>query len=489
MKKVYPWNTIREAILVFLMVLIAYGYFSTERDVNINSRLALVKAFVDEGRFEIDSYHRSELYTVDKSYFNGHYYSDKAVGTATLGIIAYYPVRYIYYMEGIKLTPRLFREWLTFLAISLPTALMAPFLYAFIKDVTSKAYPAFIITMAIMLGTPLFKFATSFYGHSLAAAFYFPSFLIWFYAKRNGSVSPPLVFLSAFLLGFMIIMEYPTVILVSILLLYILFTLYKLEQLTNWRIYVIMAVGGILPICLQLYYNYSVFGSPFTTGYSHEATEIFREAHASNFMGIGLPDPRIFFYQTFHPSVGIFWLSPILFVALLGYFFMAKRQEYRAEMIFSLSAVIVYILFFSGYYAWWGGYTFAPRHLIPILPLFVLPLMFVPEKFSILVWSTALVSMGQNLIMAASGFDGLPEYYESMLVGRHIVISKVMLVYEICLSNVLNNNLMNNRGLQLLKLQGFSSLLPLIMLELGLTALFIKLRSWKVTTSTESATI
>lgn len=489
MKKVYSWNTIREATLVFFMVLIAYGYFSTERDVNINSRLALVKAFVDEGRFEIDTYHRSELYTVDKSYFNGHYYSDKAVGTATLGIIAYYPVRYIYYMEGIKLTPRLFREWLTFLAISLPTAMLAPFLFAFIKDVTSKTYLAFIITMAIMLGTPLFKFATSFYGHSLTAAFYFLSFLIWFYAKRQGSISLPLAFLSAFLLGFIIIMEYPTVILVSMLLLYILFTLYKLKQLANWRVHAGMAVGGILPICLQLYYNYSVFGSPFTTGYSHEATEIFKEAHASNFMGIGLPDPLGFFYQTFHPSVGIFWLSPILFIALLGYFFMAKRPEYRAEMIFSLSAIIIYILFFSGYYAWWGGYTFAPRHIIPILPLFVLPLMFVPEKLSIVLWMTALVSMGQNLIMAASGFDGLPEYYESMLVGRHIVTSKAMLIYEICLANVLNNNLMNNRGLQLLGLQGLSSLVPLIILELGLTTLFFKLRSWKLHSSMESATI
>jgi hypothetical protein len=489
MKKVHSWNTIREAVLVFLMVLIAYGYFSTERDVNINSRLALVKAFVDEGRFEIDSYHRAELYTVDKSYFNGHYYSDKAVGTATLGIIAYYPVRYIYYIEGITLTPRLFREWLTFLAISLPTALLTPFLYTFIKDITSKTYLAFMITMALMLGTPLFKFATSFYGHSLTAAFYFSSFLIWFYAKRQGSVSLPLAFLSAFLLGFIIIVEYPTVILVCILLLYILFTLYNLKQLTNWHIYAVMAVGGILPISLQLYYNYSVFGSPFTTGYSHEATEIFKEAHASNFMGIGLPDPLGFFYQTFHPSVGIFWLSPILFAALLGYFFMAKRQEYRAEMIFSLSAIIVYILFFSGYYAWWGGYTFAPRHIIPILPLFVLPLMFVPEKFSFLLWTTALISVGQGLIMAASGFNGLPEYYESMLAGRHIVVNKVMLVYNICLSNVLNNDLMNNRGRQLLKLRGASSLVPLVVLELGLTILFFKLKSWKLRSSTESATI
>src|SRR5690349_10488444 len=173
MKKVHPWNTIREAILVFLMVLLAYGYFSTERDVNINSRLALVKAFVDEGRFEIDSYHNTELYTVDKSYYNGHYYSDKAVGTATLGVLAYYPVRYLYEREGARLTPRLFREWLTFLAISLPSALLAPFLYLFLVQLTGSQGRALLITLVISLGTPLFKYATSFYGHALAGTFYF----------------------------------------------------------------------------------------------------------------------------------------------------------------------------------------------------------------------------------------------------------------------------------------------------------------------------
>src|SRR3990172_4032456 len=154
-----------EAVLVFVMVLIAYGYFSAERDVNINSRLALVKAFVDEGRLEIDSYHNTELYTVDKSFFNGHYYSDKAIGSSMLGILAYYPVRWIYVHEDVRLTPRLFREWLTFLSISLPTALLAPLFYVLTKQITKSAGRGLILSLAISLGTPLFTYGTAFYGH------------------------------------------------------------------------------------------------------------------------------------------------------------------------------------------------------------------------------------------------------------------------------------------------------------------------------------
>ena len=155
-------NTIIQAILIFLMLVIGYGYFSSERDPNVNSRLSLIKAFVDEGRLEIDDYHRSELYTIDESFFNGHYYSDKAVGTAVLGVLAYYPVRWVYVHAGWKLTPRLFREWLTFFVVSLPTAFIAPFLYLLMMQITASTTKSLLITLSISLGTPIYKYGTAF---------------------------------------------------------------------------------------------------------------------------------------------------------------------------------------------------------------------------------------------------------------------------------------------------------------------------------------
>jgi hypothetical protein len=467
--------TLHQAILIFLMVVIGYGYFSSERDANINSRLALVKAFVDEGRFEIDSYHNTELYTSDKSFFNGHYYSDKAIGTAVLGVVAYYPVRWIYAHEGIRLTPRLFREWLTFLAVSLPTALIAPFLFVLIKQITANTTMSLIITLSISLGTTLYKYGTAFFGHTLAAVFYFLAFLIWFYARRQRSISMPLTFISTFLLGFMVITEYPTLVLVFLLSPYILFTLYESRQLTNWKIYVIMAIGFVIPICLLLYYNNNIFGTPFTTGYSHEYVPMFRAAHATNFMGIGWPDLRVFFYQTFHPSLGIFWQSPVLLLAIIGWFFMAKMEEYRIEMYLTIGVIVLYILFFSGYFDWPGGVTFTPRHLIPILPFFALPLAFIPKKFTIPLLIAGLISIFQNLLMAASGFEGLYEYIHALLDGPYVLGNKGMLFYKVCLPNVINGFLMNNRGIQLLHLEGPGSLLPLLFLEIGLLIVLLML--------------
>lgn len=482
MKKPTIHAALREALFVFLMVLTAYGYFSSERDVNINSRLALVKAFVDEGRLEIDSYHNTELYTVDKAYFNGHYYSDKAIGASMLGVAAYYPVRWAYYQIGVRLTPRLFREWITFLAVSLPAAFLAPFLYVLAGQLGVGRFKALLIALGISLGTPLYKYSTAFYGHTLAAVLYFIAFLIWFYARRKGSVSLSMAFASAVLLGFMVITEYPTVLLLVLLAFYILYTLGQTRQILDWKIYIVLALGFVVSVSPQLLYNYSIYGSPFTTGYSYESNPEFQAAHAANIMGIGLPDLRIFFYQTLHPSLGVVWQSPLLILAAGGWFFMAQKKEYRAELFLSILAVILFTLLISGYYMWWGGVALAPRHIIPILPLFALPLLFLPDRFWLALWISSLISIFQNFLMAASGYTGLYEYFETLISGNHIKEYTGMLIYKVCLPNVLAGDLMSNRGQTLFNLQGAASLMPLLVLELGIIAGYVaqilRLKLW-----------
>lgn len=472
-------KNLREAITIFVIVLLAYGYFSFDLDWNINSRLALVKAFVDEGVFEIDSYHMTEMGTGDKAFINGHYYSDKAIGSSVLGVMIYYPVRWFYSARGVLLSTQMFFKLLTFFAISLPSALIAPFLYLLVKHLTSDSMKALIVTLGISLGTPLFKYSTAYYGHSLAAAAYFFAALIWFYARRRKNVSLRLAFISSVLLGYMVITEYPTALLLSLLAPYILYTLYESGQLFNWKIYAGMAVGFLLPICLLLYYNNSIFGSPFATGYSFEAKESFKLAHGRSFMGISRPDLHILWYQTFQPAFGMFWQGPILVLALPGWFYMFKTRDYRVEAVFSITVVFLYILMFSGYYMWWGGQSFGPRHLIPVLPLFALPLAFVPKKLLIPLTLGLLVSVFQNLVLTASGFTGMGDYIFGYLkpawAGQHIFEPRGMLVYDICLPNVMQGNLMSNRGMDIFGLNGISSLFPLLFFELGLLLTSLKL--------------
>src|SRR5688572_27146619 len=78
--------------LIFAIALVAFCYFNRDnnrRDHSVESRMALVKALVEERRFEIDSFHNSLFSTSDKALYKGHYYSDKAIGISLLGAIVY----------------------------------------------------------------------------------------------------------------------------------------------------------------------------------------------------------------------------------------------------------------------------------------------------------------------------------------------------------------------------------------------------------------
>lgn len=468
---------LRETALVFLMVLVAYGYFSTERDVNINSRLALVRAIVDEGRLEIDSYHDAELYTNDKAFFNGHYYSDKAIGASALGVAAYYQVRWVYYRLDLNLTPRAFREWVTFLAVSLPAALLAPFLYVLIRLLERERRTALLVTLGICLGTPIFKYGTAFYGHTLAAVSFFLAFLIWVRIRQRAGTPLFSVFLSGFLMGFTFITEYPTAILLFTLSIYIFITLYGLQQHWNWKVYAALFLGFGIPVLLLALYNLKVYGSPLTVGYLHEADSTFREAHATSFMGINLPNVLVMYYMTLHPMLGIFWQSPVLLLGLAGWVFMASRREARLEWTFSLVSVFLFISVISGYYMWWGGVAFTPRHLVPILPLFAIPLAYLPERLSPLVLASVAVSFFQNLLITASAETGLVEFLNGAIKGNIIPVDPGSVIYQICLPNVLGGAMVNNRALQFLGFEGPMGMVPLLLMEVLLVVLFSRTKA------------
>ncbi|HNB40448.1 MAG TPA: hypothetical protein PLG52_03045, partial [Anaerolineales bacterium] len=166
-----------------------------------------------------------------------------------------------------------------------------------------------------------------------------------------------------------------------------------------------------------------------------------------------------------------------------GWIFMVRSKAYRAEAILCVAAIFLYVLMFSGYYMWWGGLAFTPRHLIPILPLFVLPLAFVPDILLIPLILSMVISIFQNLVLTASGFDGLGVYLSEHLRPlwkKHGILQpRGILVYDICLPNVLKGNLINNRGIDLFNLSGPYSLIPLMIAECSFLFIFLKLRFQK----------
>ncbi len=76
----------RRLVPALLAVFFTYGYFVGPPAWNQNSRFALTRALVESGSTAIDPYHHT---TGDKSWREGHFFSDKAPGASLLALPAY----------------------------------------------------------------------------------------------------------------------------------------------------------------------------------------------------------------------------------------------------------------------------------------------------------------------------------------------------------------------------------------------------------------
>lgn len=464
---------VAEILLVFLISLLASGYFHSQDDVNSNSRLALVKAIVEQDRFAIDSYQGGAFKTGDESFFGGHYYTDKGIGSSLLGAEFYSLIYILRGGAGHPLSDDALKFLITFLAISFPYAFLAPILYSLVRQISGSARYALLISLAISIGTALYIYSAAYYGHSLVALLLFAAFYIWFTMKSTGFIRPIMAFCSGCLLGFAVITEYPAAAIALVIAAYILFVLYIRKKLLAWRIYAALFLGVMIPAGALLLYNYSVFGNPLTLGYSFETVGVFRAVEHTGFMGLGPPRLGILFYMTVHTTMGIFWQSPILLLAFPGWIAMWRGRTFRLEAIISGCVVLVYFVALSGYSVWWGGLAFTPRHILPALPFLGVPLAFLAGKLRRSAFVLTIISILQMLVVIATRYDGLGNITIAYSQGLLYKMFQNSTIYSVYVPNFLAAKLVPNLGQKLFGLTGYASLFPLIAVQAGLVCAFL----------------
>lgn len=461
----------KEALAVFALLAILYGYFYHEPGWNGNSRLALVFAVVQEGRLTIDSYHlKPGTDTGDKAVYEGHYYSDKAVGSSLLGAVAYFPFYNLSRAVGYR-PPLWFQKYVVQLfALALPSAFAASLVFAACLGVSGSRRRAYVAAGAYALGTMAFPFSVIFFGHQLAAALLFSAFYLTLRLRYGGDFRRWHLFAVGLLLGLALITEFTTAVIVLPLVLYYFHTLWlrrrrSVAEETGQRIPGLLqtvglpAVGGALPLALMLAYNYACFGSPFSLAYSHLENPLFREGMGEGLMGVHAPSLAVLYYITVHPAHGLFWQSPVLLASLVGLFLMLRRRGYRAEALVACASLAAMLFVNAGYYMWWGGWVFGPRHLIPALPFLALPLVFIRGRAFRLVTALGLVSAFQMFVVAAT----VVEVPDTLIrEADKLAFFQYSSIYGFCFPRLLAGNLTHNLGRELFGLTGLLSLLPLL---------------------------
>lgn len=469
-KGIMPSHYRRDALIIFGLLAFIYAYFYQDGGWNGNSRFGLIFASVQEGRLTIDSFHKRQgTATGDKSYFNGHYYSDKAIGPAVVGAILYVPFYWtnrIFHHPGQANVKMI----LTFLVIGLPSAIAGSLMYILCLYLSQSRFWAYLVTLAITLGTMYLPYSIIFFSHQFTSSLLFSAFVMIFFLKgRPETWKNWYLFLVGLLLGGALISEYPSAIIILPLLVYYFSIIWRNHTNRNFRSIIWPMLGGAIPVLLQLVYNKLSFGNFLSIGYENLNDPNFSSAMGQGLMGIHWPNLSVLYYMTLHPTMGLFWESPVLLLSIIGAVFMFLERRYRFESILAMWIIVSYLVIMSGYYMWWGGYSLGPRHIIPILPFFGVLLTFVPKRFTWPFVVLSLVSIAQMIIAAASDVM-VPD--TMVLKISTLGFFEYSNIYSYGLKALLDDNFGPNLGRRLLGLESWSSLIPLLVVIAGVTFLF-----------------
>lgn len=400
----------RTLVLFFLVHLLAYAYFVHMGDWNSHSRFGLTLALVEQGSVSIDRYHDQPGWkTSDKSFANGHYYSDKAPGMSFLGAVVYWPVYQLTTWMGLVLSPTAIKFLLNTMALAIPAALGSVLMFIHAWQLSRHLWLAFLAGTGITLGTMFWPYSSTYYGHVLSAVCLFAAY---FLLRSAGMAERPWRAIAAgVLLGWSFITEYTTALIIACLLLCGVFRFQRLQPVI-W-----VGLGALGPLLLALLYNQAAFGSPFSTGYAYAYLPVFRDAMSDGLMGINLPNWRSLVFMTIHPSQGIFIMSPVLLLVLTGGW-AGMRGNQRPDTILASGIFLLYALAISGYYMWWGGWAFAPRHLIPALPFLSILLAQNKPKFLPVFWLLWIVSCVFMFMVASTTISVPDDWVQTLMVSR-----------------------------------------------------------------------
>jgi hypothetical protein len=334
--------------------------------------------------------------------------------------------------------------------VIVPSAIFAILFWLFLSKFISPRW-AMGLAITHALGTLAFPYSAWFFSHQVTAIMLFSAFLLLFSYVRHRETDTRAARLTVFaglLAGYAIISEYPTALIVVLLAGYLLWVVQR-----KGRSLALFVLGMVPPALLNVAYNLDAYGKVFATGYTYVHSALYR-SHATS-GPLGLPNPASYGVQapslnsiwqiTFGTYRGIFLVSPVLLLFFVGMVAMWKRRELRPEWVLCAAVVAGYFLMDAArpenMNGWSGGWSIASRHLTPMLPFMVFPIVFALQRRA---WRGVFVVLGacsvaiMYLIMASGSGGGFAYGDHNPLVNEvarrlqhgHIEVNWGYLLYQ-----------------------------------------------------------
>jgi hypothetical protein len=361
----------RRALLILAVTFVSYAYFYEGGGWNQNSRFDLVRAIVEQGTLRIDAYHEN---TQDKSFYQGHYYSDKAPGLVLLALPAAAIARPLLRATGIDpMSPRglvAISYLVTVFAVALPTALACACLFWIAVRLGSSETGAAFAALSMGLATPIWAYATLFWGHALTGASLLFAFAAGMMLRscelaRRDFLCGVAVGLGA---GWATVSEYPAAPAAVILAVFALAQVWQAGWPRRWPTAAGIFGGALACIAVLMVYQYHAFGSALHPSYAYYQEGAFPWMK-HGYMGLTYPRIDVMLKLLFGCRRGLFVVSPILVAAPFGLRALWKNPATRGAAAAASGVAAYYFLFNASFWVWDGGWSYGPRYLSAGLPL------------------------------------------------------------------------------------------------------------------------
>lgn len=332
------------ALAIYLLPIFPHGGSANEL-----TDWATAASLIEKGSFDIAWTEDLIGKNTDSLRINDKVYSRKLPGTAVLAA-PFYAITRIFIGAPDASNIRISWFVMRFFIATVPLFLLAFWLYKREADEFSLA--------ALLFATPIFVYSLLLYLHVFVAVTIYFAFRLLFderFTFRRSALTAGL------LSGLAVINEFSAIFPVIIFGIGLFFT-DKRER--NSRVYFYI-LGGLPFLVALSIYNYTLFGSIFSTPYTYQTFPESAEIVGQNISAIGFPSLSNIYLLLFSPSRGLFFYSPIMLFSVVTFFRSKERRTLRHRV--KIAAIAVSILLVCGQTH--GGWTFGARHLIFIIPL------------------------------------------------------------------------------------------------------------------------
>ena len=372
-------------VIIFLLNFILLALL-TKFDVQSSadaSRIATVKSLVEYQTFTIDNsvFDNSRLFTVDKYFYNNHFYSDKPPLPVIMGAAVYFLIKNLFgisFSNNFALTYYL----ITILTVGVSSCIGLVYFHKILLEIfnTDKNW-ANITTFLVASATLFLPYSLVLNNHSLGAAFIIVSF---YYLLRFDKIRD---IISLILCGvlistagsiditcFLFIPFYLAFIISKSIKMAGLFLLSCIPLILGYLSFNLYLSGSIVPPAMNVaLWEYP--GSIFTKqNLSGVATQ-------KSFLGA-----LRYAFTLYLGNRGFFSHTPIMLFSVMGIFVAffrkpkPKQMSYKMPYLYGIAASVAFMLLYTLRTVDYGGYVYGVRWFVTPIFILCLPLSHIENQ-------------------------------------------------------------------------------------------------------------